>query len=226
MEKFSPQNSDARSEIDPDFRRRDSPKILLRDSLMELKRSEIVRVASDLFFQKGFTQTSMDEIAAQLGIGKPQVYACFQSKVALLAAVCNLTTLLAAGVAAEAEVAEGTPTERVEYVVRELSRRVIDGRKHLAVLFRETKHLPPTGTAELAQNFHSFNRSFENLVREGLETGEFQVRHPAIVTHAISGMTTWMYSWFNPEGSLPADDVIEEMVQLALAMVGVKANSY
>lgn len=200
------------------------PVAQLRDRLLEVKREEIMRVAGELFFAKGFTQTSMEEIATRLSIGKPQIYACFPSKTALLAEICNWVTMLAANVAAEAASSQGTPRERVVYVVRELSRRVIEGRMNLAVLFRETKHLPPEGVRELARNFHLFNHSFESLLREGIASGEFRIESPAVATHAISGMTTWMYSWFDEQGALSADEVVEEMVRLSLMMLGARPN--
>jgi AcrR family transcriptional regulator len=62
------------------------PVAQLRDRLVEVKREEIMRVAGELFFAKGFTQTSMEEIATRLSIGKPQIYACFPSKTALMKA--------------------------------------------------------------------------------------------------------------------------------------------
>ncbi len=203
--------------------RKEQPQIApLRERILEVKREEILRVAGELFFTKGFIQTSVEEIAVRLGIGKPQIYACYASKTALLAEVCNCTTMLAANVAAEAARSEGTPTDRVAHVVRELTRRVIEGRMNLAVLFREVKHLPQAAIDELAHNFHLFNRSFESLLKEGVAAGEFEVREPAVVTHAISGMTTWIYSWFNDQGPLTGEQVTEEIVRLALQMVGAK----
>lgn len=196
----------------------------LRERLLEVKREEILRVAGELFASKGFTQTSVEEIAASLGIGKPQIYACYPSKTALLAEVCNHTTMLAAKVAAEAARSEGTPVDRVTHVVRELIRSVIEGRMNLAVLFREVKHLPQEAIDELAHNFHLFNRSFESLLQEGVACGEFEVREPAVVTHAVSGMATWTYSWFKDDGPLSAEQVTEEMVRLALKMVGAKVE--
>lgn len=196
----------------------------LRDRLLEVKREEILRVAGELFSTRGFAQTSVEEIAVRLGIGKPQIYACYPSKTALLAEVCNRTTMLAANAAAEAARSEGTPTDRVAHVVRELTRRVIEGRMNLAVLFREVKHLPQEAIDELAHNFHLFNRSFESLLQEGVAAGEFEVREPAVLTHAVSGMTTWIYSWFSPDGPLTGEQVTEEMVRLALQMVGVRSR--
>lgn len=206
----------------PDIRTKPRRGAPLRDRLLEVKREEILRVAGELFFTKGFIQTSVEEIAARLGIGKPQIYACYPSKTTLLAEVCNRTTMLAANVAAEAARSEGTPTDRVAHVIRELTRRVIEGRMNLAVLFRETKHLPQEAIDDLAHNFHLFNRSFESLLQEGVAAGEFEVREPAVVTHAVSGMATWIYSWYSPDGPLTGEQVSEEMVRLALQMVGAR----
>jgi AcrR family transcriptional regulator len=192
----------------------------LRDRLLEVKRAEIIRVASELFCAQGYTQTSMEDIASRLGIGKPQIYACFPNKAALLAEVCNWVTMLVANAAAAAEDSQGTPTERITVVVRELSRHVLEGRTNLTVLFRELKHLSGEGVEELTRNFHSFNRSFEALLQEGIDAGEFRVNSPIVATHAISGMTTWMYSWFDDEGALSAEQVVDEMVRLALLMIG------
>lgn len=217
-------NTAPRSDVRP---RRQQPPVQatqLKDRLQEVKREEILRVAGELFFSKGFSQTSMEEIATLLAIGKPQIYACFPSKTALLAAVCNRTTMLAANVAAEAASSQGTPPDRVALVVRQLTRRVIEGRMNLAVLFREVKHLPPEAIKELASNFHLFNRSFESLLHEGVESGDFVVEHPAVVTHAVSGMVTWIYSWFHPDGPLSSEEVTEDMVNLALRMVGVQVK--
>lgn len=192
----------------------------LRDKVLVLKREEILRVASELFFLKGFTQASIDDIAANLSIGKPQIYACFSSKTALLTEVCIRTAALAAELAADSLRTRGSPTERLSHMVRGLCMCVIEGRMSMAVLFREIKHLPVEAVSELAENFHLFNKCLGDLLREGSAAGEFSVPDPAVLTLAISGMTTWIYSWYRPEGPQTADEIADQMVFLALRMVG------
>lgn len=191
----------------------------LKDRLLEVKKEEIVRVAGERFFEKGYTQTSMEEIAATLSIGKPSIYAQFPSKADLLAEVCNRTTAYAAALAKEAVSAESSPSERLRYIVQALCLRVIEGRFNLAVLFRETKHLPPKAVKKLAANFHDFNRSLDALLREGVDKGEFSVSDPGVVTHAISGMATWIYAWYRQDGSLSPQEISQKMADLALMMV-------
>lgn len=198
----------------------------LHDKLLAAKREEILRVVAEMFYENGYTQTSMDDIAARLGIGKPSIYALFESKAELLAEVCNRTTKYAADVALEATSRGGRPSARLRHIVEQLCLGVIDGRLQLAVLFRTHKHLPSAAVEELAENFHAFNRSLNALLREGVEAGEFAVRNPAIVTHAISGMGTWIYAWYRPEGALSPEEISSQMADLAMKMVsgGVPAG--
>jgi AcrR family transcriptional regulator len=49
----------------------------------ERRRPQILDVAFELFVQRGYKATSMDEIARAAGVTKPVVYACFPSKAEL-----------------------------------------------------------------------------------------------------------------------------------------------
>jgi len=56
------------------------------------KRSSIVKAAHDLFLDKGYELTSMDDIAARAKVSKPTVYNHFRDKEALYAEVVRATT--------------------------------------------------------------------------------------------------------------------------------------
>jgi hypothetical protein len=142
----------------------------LGDKVLKLKREEIIRVAGELFYSRGFTEASLDDITSRLAIGKPQIYTS------------------------------------------------------MAVLFREVKHLPPDAVAELAGNFHSFNRCLGDLLKEGAATGEFSISDASVLTLAIGGMTTWIYSWYRPDGQRTPEEISDQMASLALKMVGAKST--
>lgn len=191
----------------------------LRAKLMDIRKEEIVRTATLLFYEKGYTNTSMTDIAQQLSVGKPYIYLCFKSKAELLAEVCNTTTAMAAALANEALASQDTPAERLRHVVEQLCLRVMDGRMNMSVLFREIKHLPSAAREELAKNFHSFNHSLKLLLREGVENGEFIEAEEALVTQAISGMATWIFAWYNPRGPFPPEHIAQQIAGYALRMV-------
>src|ERR1700689_2237635 len=63
----------------------------MRDEILAYKRERILEEAVKLFYERGFTGTTLDDIAAELGVTKPFIYTHFRSKVELLAALCKPT---------------------------------------------------------------------------------------------------------------------------------------
>jgi AcrR family transcriptional regulator len=73
----------------------------------ERRRPQILDVAFDLFLERGYKATSMEEIARAAGVTKPVIYTCFSSKAELFGALLDreeqrmltqIGTALAAGV--------------------------------------------------------------------------------------------------------------------------------
>jgi len=195
----------------------------LRDKLYDLKQEEIIKTAGALFYEQGYSRTSMDDIATRLGIGKPMIYTHFSSKADLLAAVCNRTTALVADLSTFALQAEGTATHRLQSIIHQLCLKVIEGRCLLTVLFREVKHLPDYAVEQLSENENVFRRVIIQLLQEGRGSGEFHYRgDERIIAHAISGMTTWIHTWYQEDGPLSADDIARNMTTNVFAMVGAE----
>jgi len=63
----------------------------MREEIQAYKRERILEEAVKLFYERGFTGTTLDDIAAELGVTKPFIYTHFRSKVELLAALCTPT---------------------------------------------------------------------------------------------------------------------------------------
>lgn len=187
--------------------------------IAELKRTRILDAASALFYEFGYRGTSMDAICERLGVTKPFVYAHFKGKAEILAGVCGRTTAFAASAAEAQADASGPARPRLEAMVRELTMRIIEGRVYLAVYFREEMHLPADAYRALSGNRRRFDRALSRLLKQGVDSGEFDLPHPSVVTQAITGMTTWLFNWYRSDGPLSADQMADEMARLAVAMV-------
>src|SRR5580658_142369 len=85
----------------------------MREEILAYKRERIIEEAVKLFYVRGFTGTTLDDIAAELGVTKPFIYTHFRGKVELLAALCKPTIQLALAAVANAAALPGTPTERL-----------------------------------------------------------------------------------------------------------------
>jgi AcrR family transcriptional regulator len=196
----------------------------MREEIQAYKRERILQEAVALFYARGFTATTLDDIAAALGVTKPFIYTHFRSKTDLLAALCTPTIELSLAAVADAAKGPGTPTRRLYRAVIDFTKVVLQRQANIAIFFREEKHLAPQALAEITALRKRFDRTLSKLLTEGVAAGEFVVVDVSLAALAIGGMISWAYTWHRPNGRLPLDELCARMSELALQMAGVQTR--
>jgi AcrR family transcriptional regulator len=191
----------------------------MRDEISAYKRDRILEEAVKLFYERGFSGTTLDDIAGKLGVTKPFIYTHFRSKVELLEAVCRPTIEMSLEAIAKAAEREGTPAQRLYDGVVDFTKVVLGRQANIAVYFREEKHLSEAGLAEINALRKRFDRVLSDLLQEGVDAGTFRIPDIRVAALAIGGMVSWAYTWFQPEGRLTFDDVGARLAHFALQMV-------
>jgi AcrR family transcriptional regulator len=194
----------------------------MRDEIIAYKRERILEEAVSLFYARGFTGTTLDDIAAELGVTKPFIYTHFKSKNELLAAVCLPTIERSVAAIENAEKTEGTPTKKLRLAIADFARVILERQPNIAIFFREEKNLAPEALAEIIQAQKRFDRLLSKLLTDGVEAGEFDIPDVSLAALAIGGMISWSYTWHRPNGRLPVDELCDRMAAFALQMSGVR----
>jgi TetR/AcrR family transcriptional regulator, cholesterol catabolism regulator len=194
----------------------------MREEILAYKRERILEEAVKLFYERGFTGTTLDDIAAELGVTKPFIYTHFRSKTELLAALCKPTIELSLGAVTQAASGPGSPTERLYRAIAGFTEVVLSRQANIAIYFREEKNLSPEALGEINGLRKKFDRVLSKLLAEGVAAGEFDVGDVSLTALAIGGMISWAYTWHRPNGRLPLDDLAGEMAELALGMAGAR----
>ena len=197
----------------------------MREEISAYKRDRILEEAVKLFYERGFSGTTLDDIAAKLGVTKPFIYTHFRSKVELLEAICRPTIEMSLAAIENAAEQGGTPEERLYNGVINFTRVVLQRQANIAVYFREEKNLSEAGLVEINGLRKRFDRLLSDLLDEGARAGNFSVADVRVAALAIGGMVSWAYTWYQPGGRLSIDDVGQKMAQLALEMVGVRTTA-
>ena len=192
----------------------------MRDEILAYKRDRILQEAVKLFYERGFTGTTLDDIAAELGVPKPFIYTHFRSKVELLAALCQPTIEMSLEAVSQGSDSEGTPTERLRMAMADFAKVVLQRQANIAIYFREEKNLTPEALDAINTLRKKFDRVLSGLLQEGVAAGEFAIPDVNVAALAIGGMISWAYTWHRPEGRLSLDDVCGRLASLALKMVG------
>lgn len=192
----------------------------MREEILAYKRERIIEEAVKLFYARGFTGTTLDDIAAELGVTKPFIYTHFRSKVELLAALCTPTIEMSLAAVDNASKLPGTPTERLHRAMVDFSHVVLSRQANIAIFFREEKNLAPEALAEINGLRKKFDRVLSQLLAEGNEAGEFHIADVDLASLALGGMISWAYTWHRPNGRLKLEELCTRFAALALQMVG------
>jgi AcrR family transcriptional regulator len=197
---------------------------VMREEILAYKRERILEEAVKLFYERGFTGTTLDDIAAELGVTKPFIYTHFRSKTDLLAALCKPTIELSLEAVARASESPGSPTARLHRAIVDFTQVVLSRQANIAIYFREEKNLAANALGEINALRKKFDRVLSNLLTEGVAVGEFDIGDVNLTALAIGGMISWAYTWHRPQGRLALDDMCRRMADLALQMVGVRSK--
>ncbi len=199
-----------------------APTMGIRDEVVALKRERTIAVAAELFYERGYENTSLDAIAERMNVTKPFIYAHFTSKAELLAEICSrgIASALAAldGVLATVP---GTPVERLAEVARRFVTAVLKSQRYIAIFAREEKNLAQEDFHRISEMRRTFDHKLVKLLDEGVAAGEFHVADTRMAALAIGGMVSWAYVWYRPDGRLTLDQTSIELSELILGMVGV-----
>ncbi|HST74785.1 MAG TPA: TetR/AcrR family transcriptional regulator [Acetobacteraceae bacterium] len=197
----------------------------MRDEILAYKRERILQEAVTLFYERGFTGTTLDDIAHELGVTKPFIYTHFKSKTDLLAAICLPTIQMSLDAAITAVESGGSATERLHKLIVDFTRVVLVRQPNIAVFFREEKSLERAALAEINALRLRFDRTLARLLEEGVAAGEFRLHDAKLTALAMGGMISWAYTWHRPGGRLSIEEIGQRMAELALQMAGASPPS-
>ncbi|HTJ62675.1 MAG TPA: TetR/AcrR family transcriptional regulator [Alphaproteobacteria bacterium] len=191
----------------------------MRDEITAYKRERILEEAVKLFYERGFSGTTLDDIAGKLGVTKPFIYTHFRSKVELLEAVCRPTIEMSLDAIANAAAETGSPAERLYNGIANFTKVILQRQGNIAVYFREEKHLSEQGLAEINALRKRFDRVLSELLQEGADSGAFRISDIRVAALAIGGMVSWAYTWYQPGGRLSFDEIAAKLAHFGMQMV-------
>jgi len=184
------------------------------------RRARILDAALELFVERGYLGTTMDDIGAAVAMKGPSLYKHVRSKQELLAELMR-RSILSVHAAHDAAVAT---TEDVELRLRRAVEAHVrfHARNRLDAFLgsRELGNLAPEHRPEIIRLRKAYERSFRRLVDAGIAAGRFSVRSPELTTFALLDMGTGVAVWFRDDGDASVDEIAYHYGDLAMRMVG------
>lgn len=184
-----------------------------REDVHGIKRLGVLREAAASFNFKGYHATSMNEIAASLGVTKAALYHYFPNKNRLLAA-CFEHAMDAAFASLERARKEGrNGRERLVLTISGYVAQLIN-ELNCCVVLMEEQALEPEDHAKLVRQRDRFERALRAFIREGIEDGSVAPCDPKLAIFVILGAMNWVPKWFKPSGAWKPDQLNTALAQM------------
>jgi AcrR family transcriptional regulator len=178
---------------------------------------EVYAAALRLFTEKGYHATSMQDIAAAVGLYKGSLYHYIGGKDELLARVFErgMGSLLAE---VEAIVGDSTleASRQLQLILRAHVAAVTDNREALTVYLHEFRALAGEALDRVRAQRLRYRRLIESVVEHGVRSGEFGATDVAIATLGVLGMCNWIVQWYQPGGRLGPRQIADAFAELLL----------
>lgn len=170
-----------------------------------------------LFEQKGFSETSIQDITNSVGVTKGTFYYYYASKENLLMDIhlqyiCDLLEKQRA-ILQTIKGFRRQLSEIVALIVYDMNFRRAHGRVYL----REMRNLTAEHAETIKRKREEFRLNVRQVIADGIQAKEFQKHvEPGITSLAILGMTNWSYQWFNPDGELSVEVLADQYIDIIL----------
>ena len=176
------------------------------------RRRQLIDGAARQFARRGYAGTTMQELAASLGLATGALYHYFTAKEELLVAICDdlIEPLLEAVEALDA--GSPSPDAALRDLVRLWVAHVVGHRDHMLV-FQQERHQIESG--EGWRRVRARRKAFERLVADALA----RVRPEGgdqLALLALLGMVNHTAQWYRPRGPLSPEAIADGYVDLVL----------
>jgi len=183
---------------------------------------ELIEVATEVFYEKGYEAASLQGIASRLGILKGSLYYYIQSKEDLLFEV--IKSVHEEGLANIESLAtgDGDALQRLRKVIVGHIDHECGNLKKTAVFLHELQALAPDRQAQILGGEHAYRGVFSNLVSTGQKEGLIpESLDPKLAALWILGSMNWVYRWFRPGGEFTARTIGEQFAEMTIRGLAV-----
>ena len=190
------------------------------------RHAEVIDAAVKRFYENGYSDTSVEDIANELGILKGSLYYYITSKEDLLYEIVRgVNSEVAALLARALEDDHLPPLERLtNYVIAQVDYNANNIQK-LTVYYDDLPLLGPSRLKEIRRTLHEIEQGVTHLILEAQQRGDIDASlDPALATYAVFAPLAWMYRWYKPRKSVGPEAIAEFLSQFMLSgLTGTRA---
>jgi AcrR family transcriptional regulator len=183
----------------------------------ELVENELLARAADLFAERGYNGTSLQDIADTMGMTRPAIYHYFENKDALLVALVDGVTegreALLRSIRHDPTL---TPEAKLEQAVQQMALQVAEYSARFRLLILSASDLPKRIATQNERARRDVTAHLTAIIAEGIAAGTLHDVDAQVASYVIVGMCNSIAWWLQPDGRITPQAVADLVTELSL----------
>lgn len=181
------------------------------------RKDVIIAKAAKLFREKGFSATSMRDLAEHVGVEAASLYNHISSKAEILQEICFKVANNFLSHIEEVDAAHDSSISKVEAILRFHIQQMIDNYEEVYVSDREWKHLTDPYLSNMQGQRRAYRQRIASIIEQGIQRCEIKtIDAPTVVLimlHAVSGIESWHRSKKKIEPKMLEDNMVQILIE-------------
>ena len=176
------------------------------------KKEAVLQTSVQMFIEKGYRQTSLDDVAKKLKITKPALYYYFHNKEEIYLECYRRGIAMTQQSLERIRSHEGSGLEKVTGFIQTYT--VIIANDFGRFLVRQDdRELSPKAQAEVRAEKRKIDQSLRSFIEQGVEDGSVRSCNVRLASFSLAGAIHSLVNWFEPDGPMTAEQVGAEFAQ-------------
>jgi AcrR family transcriptional regulator len=176
------------------------------------RREKLLKAATQLFWEKGFTATSMQDVSDAVGLLKGSLYYYVESKEELLFQVLQDLHHDGEQIIEAVDFDSGEPLEEFRKYLCALTIYAGENRDRLSIFFRDFQFVPADRQMEIIAERDMYESAALRLIESAKAKGQIDASlNSKVAAYSIVGATAITHVWYRPNGPVPLAQIGQQV---------------
>ncbi len=181
---------------------------------MSVQKDNIYNAAAILFRDKGYKATSMRTLATAVGLEVSSLYSHIRSKEEILQDICLKNVEHFNLKMQDVMLSNTTNTEKLKALIEYHVQVAMEDVTSVTIFNNEWRNLSEPHLSSFLENRKNYERQFMDIIKDGIEQGEFSQIDPTVTFYMIFTSIRWIHFWYKPSRSLTQTAVIQNVIAM------------
>ena len=182
-------------------------------------------MAAQVFNERGFAASTLDEVAERLKITKPTLYYYVKSKDEILYECVRMGLTMLQEAIQTAGASGGSALDKLVVAMRKYA-EIVTMDFGMCLIRVGEDPLPLESQRKLRRIKAAIDQEFRELIRQGIGEGSINNCDPKITAFALAGALSWIGRWYRPDGDLSPPQIAEHFIALLVnGLCGVESTA-